>query len=515
MKKRIAFLLACLICIGTLSTGCGVSKQEEDNNDGNTVTFFAPLSGNLSNVVKDFGETPIAQEWSKRTGINVKYIHPTNNDQFNLMLASRDLPDIVEHIWINYPGGPSKAIKDNLILKLNDIIDEKSPNLKKFLSENSDVEKQLKTDDGELYVYPLVRSDEMLLTTTGPVIRKDWLEDLNLEVPETISEWENMLRAFKNEKGAQTPLVVKSMTDMYEYGAFLGAYGVIKGFFIDDNGKVQYGAVTPEYKEFLKTMNKWYEEGLLDNNFTGSDSKMVDSSILNGKAGATVGALGGGIGKWLNSKPDDKYDLVGAPWPVLNKGERHKFSSRQNKVSGYGAAISTNCKNVDAAAKLLDYVYSDEGIMLMNFGIENVSYKMENGYPKYTELITNNPDGQSMAVALAQYARSGSSGAFVQDRRYLEQYAGLPQQQDAIKKWMDTDAEKHVLPPLTPKEEESNVISSFLSNANTLVEEMTVKLIMGQTDFEKWDSYVENVKKAGLSEALAVYQNALDRYNNR
>ena len=69
-----------------------------------------------------------------------------------------------------------------------------------------------------------------------------------------------------------------------------------------------------------------------------------------------------------------------------------------------------------------DFGYTDEGHMLNNFGIEGVSYTMENGEPVYTDEIMKNPEGLTMGQAMGKYMRSSYGGPFVQDERYLEQY---------------------------------------------------------------------------------------------
>lgn len=117
------------------------------------------------------------------------------------MLASGELPDMLEYNFFNFPGGPEKAIKDGYILELNDLIDKYAPNYKKYLQEHPEVEKMVKTDKGSYYSFPFIRGDESLLTFQGPVIRKDWLDELGLPVPETIDEWTTALKAFKEKKG--------------------------------------------------------------------------------------------------------------------------------------------------------------------------------------------------------------------------------------------------------------------------------------------------------------------------
>ena len=62
------------------------------------------------------------------------------------------------------------------------------------------------------------------------------LDELGLEVPETIDEWENVLAQFKEKKGATAPLTI--LSNFWDVGAFMGAYGVKNGFILDDSGKV-------------------------------------------------------------------------------------------------------------------------------------------------------------------------------------------------------------------------------------------------------------------------------------
>ena len=68
-------------------------------------------------------------------------------EQFNLLLSSGDLPDIISYNWYEFPGGPQKAINDGYILKLNGLIEDYAPNLKRTLEENPEVDKSVKTDE--------------------------------------------------------------------------------------------------------------------------------------------------------------------------------------------------------------------------------------------------------------------------------------------------------------------------------------------------------------------------------
>ena len=125
--------------------------------------------------------------------------------------------------------------------------------------------------------------------------------------------------------------------------------------------------------------------------------------------------------------------MAGAPYPAAEKGKMAEYGRLATPVNmGVSVAISRNCKKPELAARFLDYGYTEEGHNLFNFGIEGVSYEWKDGYPTYTELITDNPDGLTMTESMNMYMQSGYSGMFVQDQRYIEQCA-LPAKMDTKK----------------------------------------------------------------------------------
>ena len=481
-----------------------------------TLTYWMQLNGNVSQTVKNMAETPFAQELMKKTGIKIEYQHPPlgqEKEAFSILLASQDLPDIIEYAWSSFSGGPEKAITDGAILQLNDIIDQYAPNLKAYLSSDAEADKMVKTDTGKYYVFPSIKGDDFSKTYAGPIIRKDWLDDCGLPVPETIDEWTAMLKAFKEKKNAEAPL-----TCYWNESFITGAFGIIGTFYIED-GKFKYGPLEPAYKDFVMLYRQWYKDGLLDKNFSTLDAKTMDANMLGGKSGATISLAGSGLGKWLNAmkEKDPKYDLVGAPYPVLKKGDRCKFGHTSlTYIGGSSAAISTSCKNVELAARLLDYGYSEEGSLLYNYGIEGTSYTLVNGKPTYTELVTNNPDKLSAAAVLAQYSRASYAGPYVQDSAYSEQTFTMPQQIDAIKIWMDTDAPLHIVPPVTPTPEESSEQAKIITAVHsTFLQEEFLKFVMGENPIESYDAFVAEMKKMGIERAIELKQAQLDRYNKR
>ena len=262
MRKKIKLIgiTAALICAGAMCLGgCGKKTADNGTADGATLRYWMNMTSHASTVVNNMGETPLMKKLQEVTGIKISFEHPPQgqtNEKFNLLVASDDCPDIIQYNWIKYPGGPEKAIKDKIIVDINDY-KEYAPNLFKYLDEHSDIKKLATTDSGALFSFPFVRGDDSLLVSYGLIIREDWLDDLGLEMPETIEEWETVLKAFRDKKGAKAPLSV-NWGSMAQAASFVGAYGTTVGYYIDDN-TVKYGMAQPGFKDFITLMNKWYK----------------------------------------------------------------------------------------------------------------------------------------------------------------------------------------------------------------------------------------------------------------
>jgi putative aldouronate transport system substrate-binding protein len=260
--RFLSFLLSGVLCVSILA-GCNNSgknasgKFEKTTSDGYPVKtgqklrYWLPMSGHVSAHSASLNDTPFAKALIEQTGINVEFIHPpagSEAEKFSLMMASSDVPDIVEYTWSNYTGGPEKAIQDGVICGLNDIIDAVSPNLKKIYAQHPEIEKQYRTMSGELYIYPFLVFDDVLATYIGPMVRKDLLDKAGLSAPETVADWDKMLRAFKS-MGIETPLTLQ-INNKYlgSVSAFLGAFGIAGDYYIKD-GRVKYGFYEPEFQQ--------------------------------------------------------------------------------------------------------------------------------------------------------------------------------------------------------------------------------------------------------------------------
>lgn len=548
MKRNKAFkvlpVLASVLVL-SLVTACGNSGTTKEasgstapagtasvSKDPVKVTLWTPMNPNAKAVVKSLNELPMVQEWAKKTNVTFDFQHSSGNtpqddvQQYGVMVASNNLPDSMLWNWNSVQGGTSKMFKDGTIIKLNDLIEKNAPNLKKILDANPQIAKQIKADNGDIYALPHLKVGQygQYKTFSGMVIRQDWLEELGLQAPETIDEWETVLRAFKEKKGVIPFTLNKSYP--LSFADFAGAYGVAgmstianaSSFYVD-GGKVKFGPTQPEFKQYLATMQKWYKEGLIDPDFASNDTKTMDAKITSGKAGAFYGFIGGSIGTYTPAlqKTDPKAKLAAVQYPVLKKGEEPKFVQASWEYDNIGTVITSANKHAAETVKAIDYLYSDEGAMLKNFGVEGQTYTKVDGQPKYTDLILKNPDNLPISQAMAKYfiANYGFSG--LDDDRYNDQYYQLQSQKDAVKLYAKyaNNAYKVMLPPVVLSTDEAKESAKILNDVSTLLTEQITKVVMGAAKVEDFDKTMEQVKKMNIDRAVEIYQTATDRYNKR
>ncbi|WNQ08890.1 extracellular solute-binding protein [Paenibacillus aurantius] len=509
-----------------LAAGCSPRTEEKAavaSTDSSSpgplkLTYWVGLPGDAARLMKNYNENTFYQELEKKTGVKVDFQHPaigSEKEQFNLLIASGNLPDVIENNFTAYPGGPEKAIADKVIIPLNELIDKNAPNLKKYLDANPAMKKEISTDSGVIYSFPAIGVGNSQVSS-GLMVRKDWLNELGLPTPETVEEWTAVLRAFKEKKGAKTPLTMTR--DELKSDKFNGAYGVGSSFYLD-NGKIKYGPYEQAYKNYLMQLNAWYKEGLLDKDFATQDTKAKDGKVTNGSAGAFTAFIGSGMGKYLNAPSDKAFDLTATQHPVMQKGQEPRLFTAAYEYRGDGsAAITPANKHAAQTAKWLDYLYSEEGNNLKSFGMEGLTYKNENGFPKYTDLITNNPDKLSVGEAMAKYLRVATPApGFVGDDRYTEQYYKFKQQKEAVAIYNKyyKNLEQTRVPRISQTPEEAQELSAIMAEVETYKDEMFLKFVMGAESFDNYDKYIAQLKNMKLDRAIALKQAALERYLKR
>ncbi|MGI5895129.1 MAG: extracellular solute-binding protein [Candidatus Merdivicinus sp.] len=517
-KKLLGFFAAAL-----LLSGCTAEVPENDQKDQNentpfsypmdtdvTLTFFtAPVQG----MYDSYMDTTWYQNVEKATGIHVEYIHPAEGEEdqhLRKLMASKDLPDLIRYDWINYPGGPDKAISDQVILRLNSILPMYSPNVWEIFQENPEWNKHYTSDTNQYFEYPLVYTNQETAINWGPIIRRDWLEELSLPIPVTVDDWTEMLRAFKEEKGAAAPLTFYGYPPgIMEYGFLSGAYGVTTDYYQED-GEIKYGFIEPGFKDFLYTLRSWYAEGLIDPNIASMDRDAVRYQMLSGESGAILGTALQDIPYLMENRNSSSFDLVGVTYPVLEEGQKPKFGQ-----GGLGyddessVAISASCRHVEEAARYMDFAYTEQGSLINTYGKEGEDYRIQDGKAEFIFRPDILSDPYDMRV---NWQFPGVKSHYWEG---ISEYGQFPQQEEALASFSYTDYQLYLLPSLSFETHESGELEAISSKIQEYTNEMYLKFMFGDIPVEQFDDYVDTVKNMGIERVIAAKEEALQRYRER
>lgn len=543
-KKLVGLLLTTALCVGSLA-GCGsqgtdqastetvqgegetqtsetVAETETDTEAASeitlpltdepiTLTVFAAMDSNLTGIINDYNENGFFEELEKRTGVHLEFIIPAAGNEkeaYNLMIASGELADIITHNGYSYPEGLDAAVDDGYYLDLTPYLDTCLPDYNRIRTSDPVMEKSTTTDKGRVVGLHILYTEKQG-PWMGMQIRKDWLDDLGLEVPETYDELETVLKAFKEEKNAYAPISIGKKGTMETSHALSAGYGVMETYQQVD-GKVLYGPMEEGWKEYLTMLNRWYEEGLIDPDFMTNGGWQVDTGmVLNGETGVWNAMY------TMISQYEDGGDIEVVPMasPKKEKGDKLHIR-REDGYVGNAVTISADCKYPEIAMKLWNYLYSEEGALLANYGIEGDTFNYVDGKPQVSDKITNN-DQYSMSQAQALYLMPPSRFGGLYD--WTRELASVPAKDvKAFDIWSEAD-DSYIIPSrISYTSDEASEFAKLDAEITTYMEENSVKFITGVLDIDtEWDNYVQQLKDLGVEKAIEIKQAALDRFNER
>ncbi len=484
----------------------GTEKGEPDK-----LTVWAYWTN--SDLYSDQGDWEYWQAIEEACNVDLEFLDSSGGkDALSLLAGTDDLPDIIIDYDFTFPGGVQKMLSDGSIIALNDLMDSGAmPNYKAYLETDEEVDKLIKNDQGQYAWAPMIRRPDSPLVYNGNMIRQDWLDELNLSMPETIEEMEEVLVAFKEKKNCDAPF-----SFIYgDYRLMTNAFGVLEGMYVDGDNKVHYGAIEDGYLDFLTLFHRWMSMGILDPDAFTQDADAFFAKVASGRAGLVWGYTGGTLGKIQTMQAENPgMDYQPAPNPVLHAGDAFIVDQSNYRVNNIGGTISATCENPEAAARVLDYNYGEEGNMLANYGKEGVTYEMVDGKPQFTEFVLNNPDGLSIEKALSIYAGCNNKPFLVEKEYMLGGYA-YEVQKKSLEVWATPDATVKGLPPASMTEEELSEYNSIMTDIQTYVDEFKLKFILGTEPLENYPEFVENIRNMNIDRAIEIRQTEYERYLNR
>jgi len=496
--------------------------------DSPEYTFLLGFNPGVSSFIEGFEENQVMQEWMARTGINMTFnsVHPsTAAEQFNLFLAAGDLPDVTDNGLNYYNGSTTNTIEDGYFADLNQYADA-CPNYMTTIGASPMIKKALTTDEGYIAAFYQLQVDTV--SGEGMMIRKDWLDAAGLDIPETYDEVYEVLKAFQS-RGAISPMLLNN-SGTWSNGAFGFGYDM-NGYMTTDpmlslplyvvDGEVRFAMMEQEYVDYLTMISGWYAEGLIAQDIENiSMFQMCTDRVINGETGYFYSASNM-LSNYQDQAAEDGFELVAAPQPVRNQGDEIHFGGTSFEFEGRPAGAAVNSWAVNAAAEeietlitCLDYLYSPEGTLLANYGVEGISFEYVDGKPMYTSLITNNDQGMTMDNAV--YIYSLQYGAFREDyNRHLD--VASDEVRACADVWTVSPADNYSYPIdfvfLTT--EESDVYASLFSDISTVIEENILKFITGTNSMDDYPAFQQQLADMGIDQIVDIYQAAYDRFMAR
>ena len=486
-------------------------------------TFTSSAPGFMASYLGpngSYNEAECTRYFAEQTGVTIHFDEVdmfSFSENFNLMIASGDYPDFVG--MGGYAGGLTKALDDEVIIDLTDYVQNDMPALCQRV-DAAGVWKELLNDDGQILSIPSLNSEDFV--DRGPVIRGDWLEQLGMDEPQTYDDMYELGKAALNQfdidyayffNAQFTPSITFSagfdlpVMDISAVGYHLYQLdGEVKSCLVDDN-----------LKDYLKLMQKWYQDGLLSRDFFNAVGMEVKTAFAADEC----------FGCWDNADfitEDNRneeliakgFHAIGVPVPVREEGQTLHFNLGMNGLVQGGVSITTDCEDPDLLIKVFDYSFSEEGALISNYGIEGISFEFDSeGSPKWTEAMTTVTD-RTFRAAIMPYIFSGLPTVVDMTRYWSETFDD--DAYHALDLWTNanTDKSRDIPTALYFTTDEATVFSTKITDVETYASEFLLTCVTGGTDIDAvWGEYVDKVWSLGLQDCLDAEQSAYDRYLSR
>ncbi|NMA84236.1 MAG: extracellular solute-binding protein [Epulopiscium sp.] len=330
----------------------------------------------LPDVSNNYWTQWIQSEFGDKHNIDVEYVaipRASTTDKFNMLLAANDEPTVIFDydfpvMMQFYKRGVFKPLSEELL-------NTWAPDYMEYTKEVSSfgiIENQ----------HMFLMGDRPAYDTWTTLVRQDWLDKVNMEMPKSLDEYNKMLAAFKEAnlgKSYTVPATISLPTSGYVAGNF-----AFRPFPLEEKDNALYGGLTiasltwePTY-EMLKMTNKQYNEGLLSPEFAlDTDGAQARADFLNGNAGVYGCYLNADIlNTLLANDPDAKLAILD---PYAGVPEGGVPATRLYQPYGMMSGIAYSATDDETAAALMffNWMAQPDILYTMQYGIKDLTYEVD------------------------------------------------------------------------------------------------------------------------------------------
>ncbi|SDY03338.1 putative aldouronate transport system substrate-binding protein [Evansella caseinilytica] len=490
-----SWLLSIILFVGILAgcsdetTGGNSDNGAGENSSGAEEPFEIEIFATTFSTNPPGNDSPVVQALEEYTNTKLTFNWAPNSnidDKFNITLASGDLPHIL-YVPSKTPSFISAA-RDGAFWELEPYLAdyENLSQANEMILDNTRI-------DGKIYGIYRQRS----LGRNGIVYRQDWLDNLGMDVPETIDDFYEMLWAFTYEdpNGTGVDDTYGTVISKYE-----GPWNIMQTWFGVPNkwgeidGELVPDFKTAEYREALKFFKKIYDEGLVNEDFAVMDTTEWTKPLENGEVGVFVDVLD--AGERARAKIEEQYPDNPDPIRLLGSVEG-PYGHRALPTSGYSGMLAIPKSKVKTEEELrrvltfLDQLNDEEVQILAGNGIEGRHYEIVDGeYHSFTA------DNEGL---LAEYESLNQIMMFIPVDKVL---AATPNELKQLEAQILEDNIEIVVP--NPAEALiSEVYSKQGQQLDTIISDARIQYIVGQIDETGLDEAIELWEKSGGNELVA------------
>lgn len=452
------------------------------------------------------------KEYSKMTGINFDFQEvPAQgfDEKKNLLFASNELPDIFFKSGINDDQITRYGVASGLLMELDDYLEDYAPNFNKIMQENEIVQASQTASNGKIYVLPQLDFSDSGKMGFKQWINKEWLETLNLKVPTTPEELKEVLIAFRdldpngNGEADEIPLGIREVSSVYVLGGSWGLDHQFNDALNIENGEVKYWLTDDRFKEYVMFLSDLYSEKLLWADYYKSDSRPLWRSNL---ANALFGTF---YMPYSDVFVNVEDQFIGYE-PLVGPYGDQLWTDAGTGITAKGAfALSSTCQYPEAAIRMVDYFYSDEGSVFYRYGIEGETFTYDsNGIPRINDDILNDPDGFMTALGKINMVPGGGGPHLTTNKTDGIVASDLTKEAAAI---LVPFLPEKVYPRPSLDDLTQERVNTIRQDLEKYRDESITKFIIGEWSFDQWDTYCKTLEQIGLGELEQIYQ---DAYNS-
>ena len=559
MKKGLSMLLVLGMVSGML-TGCGSGSGKSGKTDvyaeeiqaayvdgkfdARSVTEGVKLTiGIPSNAkVVDYETNNMTVMIEEELGVDLEFMVLPSADYGSklsvMVLSGEELPDILfdANQYLNW-------IDEGVLVDLTEFYENEDVSANIHAAEErseKEIIKYMTRPDGRIYAVPHLNDEIYGEVASKLWVYQPWLDALGLDVPKTMEEFYNACKLVVendmngNGKADEVGVAGVSLDRWFDCMMSSFVYSHEDNWRVVEDDKVSVAYTTDEWKQGVKYIKKFFDEGLIPEETLTQASDSYNSLLYSSTP--KVFAFADYQFTGTDTTRRAEYTAI----PALEGPDGVKYSCYNYRTPDAGAVITTDCENPLAAFLVCDYMCSLEMSLTQRFGEQGVDWDFwdvaQENYGDTSEFVST---FEGYDIVFYPYDMISFANATSAQNKCYKQIGPMYIDRDTASGaavWLEsaddnvrTLAELEIVTadaaaecqkyqpeqvydyaPLTTEETEN--VADILSAMNTYVKEKTSAFLVSQENIDKeWDNYLKELENIGIDEYLKILQEAYDR----